>query len=203
MNNIRKLTSLIKNGETRKAIALLEEIQKETPCVRYAQAREKILLVEVSKELNNTLPHFYLDAQMLGERLFEENALSTKEAVGVIFKAVEISLKQDRTRTFEKAVSCISKEYCNNQLSLEKVSEYVGVSQSSLTKLFRENTGMTPGDYLGRLRVEKSLEYLRKNLTIEEAALNSGFSSPETYIRIFKKIMGITPGVWKRNNLFL
>lgn len=203
MKNIQKLVKLIKSGEKRKTIELLEKIRKETPFARYARAREKVLLVEVSKELNNTLPHFYLDAEMLGERLFEEDSFSAEEAVYVIFKAVEDSLKEDRRRSFEKAADYISKEYCSCQLSIERVAEYAGVSQSSLVKLFKENTGMIPGDYLGKLRVEKSMEYLKQDLSIEETALNSGFSTPETYIRIFKKFTGTTPGVWKRNNLCL
>ena len=203
MENVERLTRLIKNGEKRKAVTFLHTLRKKTAYPHYAQAREKLLLVEVSKALNNSLPHFYLNEELLGERLFEENAVSTEEIICVLLKEVENSLREERGDAFKKATAYISKEYCSNQLSIDKVCEYVGVSQGCLIKLFKENKGLTPNEYLAKIRVEKSLEYLRENASVEKAALNSGFSSSETYIRIFKKIMGITPGVWKRNNLSL
>ena len=61
--------------------------------------------------------------------------------------------------------------------------------------------GITPGDYIGKGRTKKSLELLKENTSVENTALSVGFSSVESYIRAFRKHMGMTPGMWKKKYL--
>ncbi len=203
MENTQKLTEFITNTEKSKALAFLSKIRGEVSCQKYAQAREKVLMVEVVKELNKKLPAFYVDVKSFAENLFSENPPSADEAIGLLCQEVRAADREDRQRAFKKVFSYILENMCDSQLALGSVAEYAGVSPSALTKLFTENTGMTPADYLGRLRIQKSLELLKADLTVEKAAKKVGFTSDETYIRTFKRIMGITPGAWKRNNLSL
>lgn len=203
MENIAKLTEFITKLEKNHAIAFLEKISSDTACQEYAQAREKILLAEAAKELNRQLPSFYIDAKSFAESLFSENSPFTQEAVDILCQAVKAAGRENKERTLKKALSYILENICDNQLTIGNVAEYAGISPSALTKLFAENMGTTPVDYLGKLRIQKSLDFLRDDLTVEQAAEKSGYTSTETYIRVFKRVMGITPGAWKRNNLFL
>lgn len=203
MENTEKLTKLIIKLEKSRAVAFLEEIEKDISCRNYAQAREKILLVEAAKELNRRLPAFYIDVKSFAENLFSQNSPSTRKTIDILCQAVKAADKENKKRAFEKALSYMEENICNNQLAIGDAAEYAGISSSVLTKLFTENMGITPLDYLGRLRIEKSMEFLKTDSTIEQVAKRVGYTSTETYIRAFKRIMGITPGVWKRNNLFL
>ena len=200
MENIEELIKLILNREKCRAKEFLDNLLETSPSYEYGKAREKILLIEVAKYLNNTIPSFYFDFEQLTRDLFCENPISKEEVLSALCEAVKASLKEDNKHSFEKALSYIHTNFCDNQLTMGAVSEYAGISQSGLVKLFTENTGMTPGDYLGKLRTQKSIEYLKAGLTIEQAALKVGFFSSETYIRTFKKFMNMTPGAWKRNN---
>lgn len=203
IQNLEQLTKLITNGENRNAAAFLDKIRREAPCAEYAEAREKILLIEAAKRLNTLIPTFYFDEEKLAEELFSKNPPAAKTITDALCREVKEASRENHRRSFEKALSFIMKNLCDNQLSIGSVAEYVGISQSGLVKLFTENIGVKPSEYLGKMRAEKSLEYLAKNLSVEKTAFKVGFSSCETYDRTFKKHMGMSPGAWKRNKLFL
>ena len=203
MENVVELIELVSRLEKNHAIAFLEKISSDTSCQKYAQAREKILLTEAVKELNKQLPSFYVDAESFAESLFSENPPSSQVIIDILCQAVKAAGRENKERTLKKALSYIAENICDNQLAIGNVAEYAGVSPSLLTKLFAESMGTTPVEYLGKLRIQKSLDFLKADLSVEQAAEKSGYTSTETYIRAFKRVMGITPGAWKRNNLFL
>lgn len=62
-------------------------------------------------------------------------------------------------------------------------------------RLFLEYTGVTPADYIRKLRLQKSVLQLRDNKTkILDAALDFGFGSVDGYQRAFKREFGCNPG---------
>lgn len=200
MEHKNQLVNFIINGENRNAEAFLTEIKERAACSEYAEAREKILLIEVAKCLNDRFPAFYADVKKLTADLFE-NRLSAKACIDYLCRKIKDSLKEEKLESYAKALDFIEENLFSNQLTVGAVAEYTGVSQSGLVKLFCENTGITPGDYIGKGRCEKSLDLLKENMSVENAALSVGFSSVETYIRTFKKHMGLTPGMWKKKYL--
>ncbi len=200
MEHKNKLIEFIINNENRNAEVFLTKIRENSVCSKYTEAREKILLIETAKSLNNMIPTFYADVKELTADLFEEK-VSVKDAIDFICRKVKESAKEEKQTAFAKTCAFIEENLFSNQLSVGSASEYAGISRSSLIKLFAENIGITPGDYIGKGRCERSLEYLRKNVSVENTALSVGFSSVETYIRAFKKHMRMTPGMWKKKNL--
>lgn len=200
MEHKKQLLEFIINNENRNAEVFLKKIRENSVCSKYAEAREKILLIETAKGLNRIIPSFYADVKKLTADLFEEK-VSVKDTIAFLCMKVKESAKAEKQTAYTKALEFIEENLLGNQLSVGSAAEYAGVSQSSLIKLFAENIGITPGDYIGKGRCERSLEFLRKNASIEATALSVGFSSVETYIRAFNKHMGMTPGMWKKKNL--
>jgi AraC-like DNA-binding protein/ligand-binding sensor protein len=79
-------------------------------------------------------------------------------------------------------------------LSLHRVARAVNASATYLSKRFKEATGMTFIDYLGRIRVEKAKNLLRNpNLRVSSIALEVGFQSVSQFNRTFKKVTGRSP----------
>lgn len=93
--------------------------------------------------------------------------------------------------------------YIENHLeeitSATEVAEKLFLSPAYFRSLFKDITGMTPTDYLNRMRVIHSLEYLeREDLSIAEAASKVGIYDSNYYSRLFKKIMGYSPRYFKK-----
>lgn len=201
MQKLKILVDLIEKEDKRGAISLLKDIYKENECDGYASALEKILLIETAKELNDKVSGFYIDAEEMKNVLFSENPPASEEIVNHLCLAINDAASTQRVNAYEKARAYINRKLTDNQLTTGAAAEYAGVTQSTLAKLFSRNAGVTPAYYLNKLRVEKSMEYLKEGISVEKTSLKVGFSSCETYIRVFKKLTGKTPGEWKRNNI--
>jgi AraC family transcriptional regulator len=89
-------------------------------------------------------------------------------------------------------------EYMNAHLSenvsLEVVSDELGISQFHFCRLFKQSTGVSPHAYLIQQRVERSKHLLKqKELTINEIAVCCGFANPSHFAKHFRKHTGISP----------
>ena len=84
------------------------------------------------------------------------------------------------------------------EISLREVASAVNTSAFYFCKMFKQATGLTFTDYLARLRVEKVKNLLQNpNKRISEAAFETGFQSLSQFNRVFRKIAGESPTVWR------
>ena len=73
------------------------------------------------------------------------------------------------------------------------------VSQVHLIRLFRTHFGITPNEYLNRLRVAKAAEaLLNSDASLLDIAYNTGFGSLSGFYFWFKKINGTPPLEYRR-----
>lgn len=74
------------------------------------------------------------------------------------------------------------------------LADRLGVSPSHLSREFSRELGLSPVDYLQKLRLEKALELLGStNLSISEIATACGFSCGNYFDKVFKRYMKISP----------
>jgi AraC-like DNA-binding protein/ligand-binding sensor protein len=84
------------------------------------------------------------------------------------------------------------------EISLREVASAVNTSAFYFCKMFKQATGLTFTDYLARLRIEKVKNILQNpNKRISEAAFETGFQSLSQFNRVFRKIAGESPTVWR------
>ncbi|QGQ94450.1 AraC family transcriptional regulator [Paenibacillus psychroresistens] len=97
----------------------------------------------------------------------------------------------------QQAVDYLDKNY--DQLhSLEEIAQAVGLSKFHFTRSFSKTTGLTPIEYLTKIRMEKSIEYLRQTqLTMDEIARKLGYSNGSYYSKVFHKWVGFPPGEFR------
>jgi transcriptional regulator GlxA family with amidase domain len=73
------------------------------------------------------------------------------------------------------------------------------VSERHLTRLFQRELGMTPGQYVTRVRVEAARTLLEScDAGVEAVARRCGFGSDETMRRVFLQVLGITPTAYRQ-----
>lgn len=82
----------------------------------------------------------------------------------------------------------------DQEISLNDLAEQMFVSASTLSRIFKKNTGVYFADYVMQLRVKTALgllKYSEQNMT--QIAMTSGFTNSASFNRAFRKIMGVTP----------
>jgi AraC-like DNA-binding protein len=96
-----------------------------------------------------------------------------------------------------RACEYIRENYGAN-LALKHLAQEVGLSPFYFHRVFLKTMGISPHDYLVRIRVEKALELLGNGSDIAEAALDTGFADQSHFSRFFKRIIGTPPGKFLR-----
>jgi AraC-like DNA-binding protein len=85
-----------------------------------------------------------------------------------------------------------------DQLSLTEVAQSVNMSAFYFCKSFKKATGMTFTDYLARVRVEKVKNLLlNPHKRVSEAAYEAGFQSLSQFNRVFRRIAGESPTIYR------
>ena len=83
--------------------------------------------------------------------------------------------------------------YAEN-LSLDSMARLCSVTNSYLSSLFKKEVSMTLTDYINSTRIHQSLILLNTtSLSIQEIAVQCGFSDANYYARTFKKLQGQSP----------
>ncbi len=90
------------------------------------------------------------------------------------------------------------RNHYRDKVTLNDVAGACSISPYYLSRLFREEMGVSFIDYLHNIRMEEARRLLRKNeQTVYETALECGFSDPNYFSKTFKKYMGITPSSYQ------
>jgi AraC-like DNA-binding protein len=81
-------------------------------------------------------------------------------------------------------------------IRLAELSSVCGMSPFHLIRSFREAVGMTPHAYLTQVRANRARELLPGGMAISAIAYRCGFSDQSHLTRTFKRIFGVTPGMY-------
>lgn len=105
-----------------------------------------------------------------------------------------ITKREEQTSgLISKAKHYIEKNY-NRDISLDDVSRSVDISPYYFSKLFKEETGENFIEYLTNIRIEKAKKLLlHSDMNIKNICIDTGYSDPNYFSRIFKKQVGLTP----------
>jgi AraC-like DNA-binding protein len=97
----------------------------------------------------------------------------------------------------QQAAHHMEEQYVTLQ-SLEEIAESVGLSKYHFTRSFKNTTGLTPIEFLTKVRMEKAVALLRStSLTVEEVAKEIGYSNGSYFIKVFRQWTGFCPGEFR------
>ncbi len=93
----------------------------------------------------------------------------------------------------DATIGYISANYAS-PVGLQEAAAYLELSESHLSRLFKEVTGLNFLQYLNAWRVNKSVALMSDpKRTIADIALSCGFPTPGYFAKIFKRFTGKTP----------
>jgi AraC-like DNA-binding protein len=83
---------------------------------------------------------------------------------------------------------------------LSEIAETVNLHEASFCRAFKQSTGLSPHRYLLLIRVNRAKELMKDpNRTLTNIALDCGFSSSSQFSVAFKRIVGESPGRYRRS----
>lgn len=85
-------------------------------------------------------------------------------------------------------------EHAAQNVTLQELARFAGLSAFHLCRVFRESVGMTPHAYQTHIRVRRAKSLLRTGQPIAFAAMEAGFYDQAHLTRHFKRIVGVPPG---------
>jgi two-component system response regulator YesN len=100
----------------------------------------------------------------------------------------------DRTDLIEKVIAFIDEHYGRSDLSLNVLADQFAVSLFHLSRTFKEQTARNFIDYVVDIRMLKAKELLLTTEDkIKDIADTVGYANVNSFIRIFKRVTGLTP----------
>ncbi|QGQ96447.1 AraC family transcriptional regulator [Paenibacillus psychroresistens] len=103
--------------------------------------------------------------------------------------------------TFIHTLEHIEHNYAE-MISLQQLAAITGWSERQLQRLFHKHTGQSFRSYLQEQRIRKSCEMLRDSQDkISIVAENVGYKDMNSFLAVFRRIMGTSPGAYRKDGL--
>jgi AraC-like DNA-binding protein len=93
----------------------------------------------------------------------------------------------------EKVKEYISENYRDPEINISQTGRHFDISPFYLSGIFKEETGLGLLEYINTLRIEEGKKLLEERYNITEIAEKTGFHGSGAFIRVFKKMTGVTP----------
>ena len=91
--------------------------------------------------------------------------------------------------------------YYPKPLTIDDAAKATGYGKSNFCKIFKTIVGESFHSVLNRQRVKSACALLTEtDMTVASVAGEVGFSETKTFCRVFKSIIGLTPGAYRREN---
>lgn len=130
-----------------------------------------------------------------------ENLLPLQTLLGQLFVILQkIASMQMHTRSYEVTQLVIQYLRANmdKPFRLGNLSDQLNFHVDHLSKCLKKHTGMTPIQYLNRLRIEKAKLLLEQtDLTLQQISENTGITDYNYFFRLFRKHSGISPSQYR------
>lgn len=206
MQEENKLFNYLIKGDIESVNNILEEIIQKNISANISESYFKKLYIQIYNTGVRALSHRNSKASDLLEGsaidiINNENHRSSKEIGEFVrmFLGRLVNLNSSAAGKIDLNVirQYIDENYAND-IYLEQMSDKYGITPKYMSKLIKEALGIPFHQYLSNLRIDKSKELLRNSKkSITDIAAEVGFNSRNTFIRMFKKLEGITPSEYR------
>jgi len=185
---------------------IIEEMFDE----KNSQSMDKKYIKELGMLLYNTLSRIFIQLKDVNENIDVKDynineILEISDAVKLkevfqnkilsICKLTKIEEENDVESVKIKIERYLEENYMID-ISLENLADHLGHSFKYTSVLFKKVMGDNFKNYLSIYRIEKAKELMQENhdLKIKDLAELIGYNSSNTFIRIFRKYEGVSPG---------
>ena len=109
--------------------------------------------------------------------------------------------RRSTPRTLSPALLYI-KSNLDKPITRDHVATICNLSPGHFSRLFKNGTGYSFSALLNRFRIEHACNLLKNtSMSASEVALASGYNDQSYFVKVFKKVMGVTPGKYMKASL--
>ncbi len=171
-------------GTDAKALVARTEFSKKCPVVKNRPELEAMFCV-------------YEDG-VHGELARERYTAKLYLLLTYLFK--ESKEPEERRSYFEEAAEMIQNSYWKTELSVAQLAKNLNVERSYLYRMFMDEGGISPQQYIAQVRMERACELLTATeLSIQAVACSAGYKDALYFSKLFRKVKGITPSTYRKN----
>lgn len=142
----------------------------------------------LSRELseNQTVKTACILLLMLSDLIANRGAPEAVITEGSLFKAIRSYIEQNYA----------------SEIKLKDIAAELHINNCYLSHLFKEKMGITPQEYITRLRINEAAHLLADtDLSIGSIGLQVGYSTASHFYTSFKRTMGVTPSEYRKRAL--
>ena len=123
----------------------------------------------------------------------EEWTAAVRGSLASLSRAVRLSRESGRHPAVRFVLGLLEVRYAED-LPLDEIADLAGQSASHLSRLFRQETGMSVVEYMTRLRVSAARRLLAAgDESIGTISRKVGYGDPNYFTRVFRRETGLTP----------
>lgn len=192
MNRERLLLSIQDNVFDPFLQPVLEELSEQ--CIfRIPTARRHLtqtLLQQIQQEFQKQDDHWLLSVRLLTQQLL----------VQLCRLRSEYTPDDTEDETLINAIAAHIRVHYAGDLSLPVLSKQFGLSESCLSRKFKQITGMGLSEYITNVRIHNAARLLtEQSLTVSEVAFRCGYNDSNYFAAVFKRHKGTTPLKYARS----
>jgi two-component system response regulator YesN len=135
------------------------------------------------------------------EQLDELERFALDRLTGLIRLIREKRSHRERNDMIDQSLIFIQTHYMRSDLSLNLLASEFGLSVPYLSKMFKEQVEINFTEYVMEIRLAKAKELLSAtDGKVRDIAEQVGYTNVNSFVRIFKKMTGLTPSEYRERN---
>ena len=201
----QKLINLVRSGDSETTCGLLRQIWAENNNTQNVPGRmSRFLVYDILGSLIKGMEQGLQPEDFLPQGFNPEN-IPPGELIGILENAAvkicraNFTLRQSKPerQLSERIKKYIEENYKNPDINISLTGFHFNMNPAYLSAVFKEETGIGLLEYINTLRIEEAKKLLRSGTEVNEAAEQCGFRGSGYFIRVFKKLTGVTPGMYR------
>jgi AraC-like DNA-binding protein len=218
-DNEKRFLSMIKNGDVENVkqaysamanIKANEEFMKDNPTYAKPEISFAIIRVLARKAAEesglsvitiNAITQKYVQLLDSVKEAIMQHSYIEDMIVELTSAVHEYKLSMgDYSAPIQKVIEYID-FHLSEEILIDDLSRAANVSGSHLSKVFKKETGRTITEYIAGKRCEKAAGFLRDtDNEIQEISSFVGYSDNNYFVKVFKKVYGMTPSGYRKKN---
>ncbi|MFF2885769.1 response regulator [Paenibacillus sp. NPDC057967] len=179
---------------------VIKEQEQELYCAEKVLHYLLLHLLRELREMNMIAPQ---EEEKIWRKL--QHSISVKNVMEMIIELVDDAMDKAFSKKTAEVLMLSAKDYIHRRLSgdlgVEELANYLGISVSYFSLLFKSHFGETFVEYVTRLRMEMAQSLLlTTDKTVTEIGSVSGYSERRYFTKVFQKFSGMTPSEYREHH---